>query len=75
MTVTYRAGPDGGTHIVLVDRMEPTEIEGFSIDGFSPDESEPPGEDGLSIDGFNSSERFEETARIDVGAPGVPGAC
>jgi UMF1 family MFS transporter len=68
--VTYRAGPDGGTHVVLVDGMEPTEIEGFSIDGISPDESEPPGEDGLSINGFNSSERFEETARIDVGSPG-----
>lgn len=68
--VVYRAGPDGGTHVVLVDGMEPTEIEGFTIDGLSPDESEPPGEDGLTIDGFNSSERFEETARIDVGTPG-----
>jgi MFS family permease len=68
--VTYRAGPDGGTYIVLVDGMEPTDIEGFSIDGFTPDESEPPGEDGLSIDAYNPKERFEETARIDVGSPG-----
>ena len=70
VAVSGVAGPDGGTHVVLVDGMEPTEIEGFTIDGLSPDESEPPGEDGLTIDGFNSSERFEETARIDVGTPG-----
>ncbi|MGI9647913.1 MAG: MFS transporter [Acidimicrobiia bacterium] len=68
--VTYRTGPDGGSHVVLVDGLEPTDIEGFSIDGFTPDESEPPGEDGLTIDGFNTTERFGETARIDVGTPG-----
>ena len=28
------------------------------------------GEDGLTIDAFNKKERFEEVARIDVGAPG-----
>ena len=68
--VTYRAGPDGGSYAVLVDGKEPTEIEGFTIDGFAPDESEPPGEDGLSIDAYNPKERFEEAARIDVGSPG-----
>jgi len=68
--LTYRAGPDGGSWAVLVDGLEPTEIEGFTIDGYEPDATEPTGEDGLTIDGYNSKERFEEVARIDVGTPG-----
>ncbi|MDH3539980.1 MAG: MFS transporter [Acidimicrobiia bacterium] len=68
--VTYRAGPDGGSHAVLVDGLEPTDIEGFTIDDYQPDVTEPTGEDGLTIDSYNTKERFEEVARIDVGAPG-----
>ena len=68
--VTYRAGPDGGTYAVVVDGLEPTEIDGFTLDGFTPDVDEPPGEDGLTIDAYNRRERFEETARIDVGSAG-----
>ena len=65
--VTYRSGPDGGSFAVLVDGREPTDIDGFTIDGYDPDETEPTGEDGLTIDAYNPKERFEEVARIDVG--------
>jgi UMF1 family MFS transporter len=68
--VIYRAGPDGGSYAVLVDGLEPTEIDGFTIDGYEPDVAEPTGEDGLTIDAYNTKERFEEVARIDVGTPG-----
>jgi UMF1 family MFS transporter len=68
--VTYRSGPDGGSFAVLVDGQEPTDIDGFTIDGYDPDETEPTGEDGLTIDAYNPKERFEEVARIDVATPG-----
>lgn len=68
--ITYRSGPDGASYAVLVDGLEPIDIDGFTIDGFSPDISEPTGEDGLTIDAYNSTERFEEVARVDVGSPG-----
>jgi MFS-type transporter involved in bile tolerance (Atg22 family) len=70
LEVTYRSGPDGASIAVLVDGLEPLDIEGFSIDGYAPDISEPTGEDGLTIDAYNPAERFEETARIDLGSPG-----
>ena len=68
--VTYRTGPVGASILVAVDGKEPTDIEGFTIDGYSPDGNEPTGEDGLSIDTLSRKERFEETARIDTGTPG-----
>jgi UMF1 family MFS transporter len=70
LLVTYRTGPDGGSYVVTVDGRSPLEIDGFSIDGHSPDSAADTGEDGLTIDGYNRSERFEETARIDTGQPG-----
>ncbi|MBT8217476.1 MAG: MFS transporter, partial [Acidimicrobiia bacterium] len=68
--LTYRAGPDGGSYAVVVDGLEPLDIDGFSIDGLAPDPDADPGEDGLTIDAYNPKERFEERARIDVGTPG-----
>ncbi len=68
--IIYGTGPDGGTHLIRIDGESPLDIEGFTIDGFSPDPEAETGEDGLTIDGYNRAERHEERALIDVGEPG-----